>query len=913
MTEPYIYPPTGPAHAGRVSIANGASTATFTGTALSGRDWTSAALWIFPAAAAPYFAGTVAALDDPDSYENLSLPLVYPWRGTAIVSEQFVLIGSVAQASGAAIAAQTAKFLASFQQGLGLVGDTRDEKDYTIAPSVTWEYKPDTHQIIQRRAGLEEPLELANVGVARGPWTGPPDRTAVAIVGGEVTIDYDTAMKVNDTAYVVVTVDDDCTVNPPVNAPLASAIDILWQVQGDGNVITWDDAWGVTENFVRMEDGDQTRTIAVVSALDESDIVTALSFQMVTWAQNDMLQYEDFNFVSNIDENGAEPVVDEEGSAVSDLNWTNIRTRGDQGEPGSAIVKALTTDTVNLTAGTQTIDLLGTVEHGLDIGALINVASSAAPITKRLEARVTGYTAPDDPTLATLTFEVDADGVVGTGSFSDGVITIAGNRGAPGVGPGLLMTWDTGTTDANPGMGKVRANNADLSAATFLYVNKSARTGSSIANDLAAIGAVSSVVKARVMVKRFSDGKSASFDATAETDASSYVKLAVSNHSGETGFTLSDEVSLEIALSGEGGMTTAVYDPTGVNDDAFDMDNMADGTSKVAMTAAERAKLTDIDLVIAQLALGQADALNAATFLGSTGNRFADSFDALTYVDTAGATNLDSGTAGQLKPSIGSSSAISGATGTNIGDMTGNGGLAACFDGTTNKPNSTSASKSAATLSYVGKNYSASPKKIAQAQTYGSNESGYVGTANPSVTIKLWGKNGSAPANASDGTELGTVTFTDTNNLTNDPRTITSSDTTTSYDYVWVSITGNGTNATLCAQVIFSTPGTTNNLTVASTGLTLTGTPTTAKIVALVEETDAITLNTDLKFHASRDGGSTFTQATMTDLFTRGSIHVLQSADIDLSAQGAASTMKWKITTANNKAVIVHAVFLYWT
>jgi hypothetical protein len=41
-------------------------------------------------------------------------------------------------------------------------------------------------------------------------------------------------------------------------------------------------------------------------------------------------------------------------------------------------------------------------------------------------------------------------------------------------------------------------------------------------------------------------------------------------------------------------MTKAVYDPGGIEDDCFDMDNMQDGTNKVAMTTAERTKLSGI-------------------------------------------------------------------------------------------------------------------------------------------------------------------------------------------------------------------------------------------------------------------------------------------------------------------------------
>ena len=47
--------------------------------------------------------------------------------------------------------------------------------------------------------------------------------------------------------------------------------------------------------------------------------------------------------------------------------------------------------------------------------------------------------------------------------------------------------------------------------------------------------------------------------------------------------------------AGSGDMQASTYDPTSVEDDAFDMDNMADGSTNVAMLATERTKLTNIE------------------------------------------------------------------------------------------------------------------------------------------------------------------------------------------------------------------------------------------------------------------------------------------------------------------------------
>ena len=88
------------------------------------------------------------------------------------------------------------------------------------------------------------------------------------------------------------------------------------------------------------------------------------------------------------------------------------------------------------------------------------------------------------------------------------------------------------------------------------------------------------------------------------------------------------------------------------------------------------------------------------------------------------------------------------------------------------------------TSAYAGKNYSASPKRITKAIVYGSQNLGFTNSV-PAMNLKLYGKVGSAPANATDGTLLGTTSFNDTDNESLG-RTVLSSDTDTFYDYVWI-------------------------------------------------------------------------------------------------------------------------------
>lgn len=146
---------------------------------------------------------------------------------------------------------------------------------------------------------------------------------------------------------------------------------------------------------------------------------------------------------------------------------------------------------------------------------------------------------------------------------------------------------------------------------------------------------------------------------------------------------------------------------------------------------------------------------------------------------------------------------VSGATGTNIGDMTNRGGLAAAFDGNTSQVFSSACSKDGAgTSTYAGKNYSGG-KAITKVECWGSSNFGYVATGNPSVTLELYGKNG-APSNATDGTLLGTTgSFTDASNT--NAKTITSGNQTTKYSHVWVRISADGTvsDGTSFSEIIF--------------------------------------------------------------------------------------------------------------
>lgn len=134
---------------------------------------------------------------------------------------------------------------------------------------------------------------------------------------------------------------------------------------------------------------------------------------------------------------------------------------------------------------------------------------------------------------------------------------------------------------------------------------------------------------------------------------------------------------------------------------------------------------------------------------------------------------------------------------TNIGDMTGGAGIDTLFDDDTTETLATSATKASATTAYAGRSLP-SAIAIGGCDVYGSDDQGFVDGATPAVTISLYAKNG-VPANSTDGTLLGTLTFTD---ATNARRTIQSKNTTTTFTHVWVKIDHNGSAATMaCAEL----------------------------------------------------------------------------------------------------------------
>lgn len=108
------------------------------------------------------------------------------------------------------------------------------------------------------------------------------------------------------------------------------------------------------------------------------------------------------------------------------------------------------------------------------------------------------------------------------------------------------------------------------------------------------------------------------------------------------------------------------------------------------------------------------------------------------------------------------------------------------------------------------------------------------------------------------------------------------------------------------------------NLTLQSTANTADSAPSTGDLVVLTENASGTaTLNTDIKGYVSRDGGSNWTQGTLTDEGSWGTNKkILAFHNLDISGQPSGTSLKYKITTHNqsagSKETRIHATSLAW-
>jgi len=103
------------------------------------------------------------------------------------------------------------------------------------------------------------------------------------------------------------------------------------------------------------------------------------------------------------------------------------------------------------------------------------------------------------------------------------------------------------------------------------------------------------------------------------------------------------------------------------------------------------------------------------------------------------------------------------------------------------------------------------------------------------------------------------------------------------------------------------------NMVLVSNATTALATPDNAFIVIRHEPVDTLTINTDVKVYASRDGGTTYSQGTLSKATDLSGDEDILVADVSFSGDPSGTAMKWKFETLNTKLQYIHAISLQWS
>lgn len=135
----------------------------------------------------------------------------------------------------------------------------------------------------------------------------------------------------------------------------------------------------------------------------------------------------------------------------------------------------------------------------------------------------------------------------------------AGADGTDGIDGGAITikyTFDTTTTDADPGAGKLRLNNATQNSATSIYADLTDALGSDWTSAIDTFDDSTNTIKGSIrLVKSGDASKFLTFNVTAVTSASGYRKITVSNtaSSASSPFANGDTILLCFDRAGDAG------------------------------------------------------------------------------------------------------------------------------------------------------------------------------------------------------------------------------------------------------------------------------------------------------------------------------------------------------------------------
>ena len=196
------------------------------------------------------------------------------------------------------------------------------------------------------------------------------------------------------------------------------------------------------------------------------------------------------------------------------------------------------------------------------ITAAVTDASGYNKITVEHLASNNTFSAADE---LSITFVRAGDKGTTGDTGSTGSTGNTGSTGASGTNSQLSMTWNSSTSDADPGAGKIAFNNGTISSVSILYVDDADDASADISSFVQSWDDVSNA-EARGIVTVTKEGTPSTYAtfkvSGAVTDASGYTKVPVTHVVSAGSFSNTDGVGVHFSYSGADGAGTSLSGST---------------------------------------------------------------------------------------------------------------------------------------------------------------------------------------------------------------------------------------------------------------------------------------------------------------------------------------------------------------
>jgi len=253
---------------------------------------------------------------------------------------------------------------------------------------------------------------------------------------------------------------------------------------------------------------------------------------------------------TRVDNSFSNPVV---GTTISP---TDADTFFDDVE--AAMNSFIGTSTTSLAIGTGTKNFTTQASKSFLDGLFVQAFSQAAPTVDYMYGTVTSY---DEGTGALV---LDVTVIGGGGTKTDWLLVQAGARGATGAtgatGPvaGIKQAYSSTTTDADPGAGTFRLNNATPASATEAYLDNVDAGGATVSTIFDLFDDSTTTTKGFLRFEKTTDPTVwAQFAVTGSVvDGTGYRKITLGSGAGSGAFTNTDTFAILFSRTGDAGAGT---------------------------------------------------------------------------------------------------------------------------------------------------------------------------------------------------------------------------------------------------------------------------------------------------------------------------------------------------------------------